>query len=331
MLAPHIATSLALKPYQVKPQANPAKKLMVLVRREDTTIQEVEVMEEYRRFTKKYFPKYEQKFLQFPEVFATKLKTEGFPEKKKNVEPAYSEWYTHAAGETAEYALFRFLEKEFSDRPALSMNSLEIRKLLLVSKQTLDKKRNERKELMKKKNPNIIELPLTEEELHFFEVLGNSVANLMKDVDEVIKCLFDGDGNTLEVNIEKFIKGSKIKDDKQIACRCLFRKITGPNFVNKETPNKEDVKNFIGYNIWKKNVDKNQEFDNVLIDKLTSNYLHFEVKSVTRDVGNHIEKGLKSQLIEGAQQLQFGKALFQDLIAPLCNLTSDWTYTGGPS
>ena len=80
---PHIASSFALKPYQVELQAKPTKKLMVRVRREDTTIQEIEVMEEYQRFTEKCFPKYEQKFLQFPEVFATKLKTEGFPEKKK--------------------------------------------------------------------------------------------------------------------------------------------------------------------------------------------------------------------------------------------------------
>ena len=59
---------------------------MVLVRREDTTIQEIEIMEEYCRFTQnkhEYFSKYEQKFLQFPEVFTTKLKTEGFPEKKE--------------------------------------------------------------------------------------------------------------------------------------------------------------------------------------------------------------------------------------------------------
>ena len=39
---------------------------------------------------------------------------------------------------------------------ALSISSLEIRKLLLVSKQTLKKKINERKELMKKNTPNIM-------------------------------------------------------------------------------------------------------------------------------------------------------------------------------
>ena len=58
----------------------------MLVRREDATIQEIEIMEEYCSIVdlqKKYFPKYEQKFLQFPEVFTTKLKTEGFPEKKE--------------------------------------------------------------------------------------------------------------------------------------------------------------------------------------------------------------------------------------------------------
>ena len=91
---------------------------------------------------------------------------------------------------------------------------------------------------------------MTEEELHFFEVLGNSAANLDKDDDEVIKCLFNGTGSTLKDNIEKFIKSSKKIDDKQIACRCLLRKITGPNFVNKETFYKEDVKNFVSYNIW---------------------------------------------------------------------------------
>ena len=49
----------------------------------------------------------------------------------------------------------------------------------------------------------------------------------------------------------------------------------------------------LSYNIWRRNVDKNQEFHNVLKDKLSSNYLHFEVKSVTREEGNYIEKGLK--------------------------------------
>ena len=67
------------------------------------------------------------------------------------------------------------------------------------------------------------------------------VVDESKNQNDVIKCLFDVTGNTLKANIEKFIKGSKIKDDKQIACRCLLRKITGPDIANKVTYNKEDV------------------------------------------------------------------------------------------
>ena len=60
--------------------------LDVQVRRQDTTVETVKLHQEYERFIKTEFPNFHKKYLQFPEVFAPKVKDsdkaiEGFLQK----------------------------------------------------------------------------------------------------------------------------------------------------------------------------------------------------------------------------------------------------------
>ena len=52
------------------------------------------------------------------------------------------------------------------------------------------------------------------------------------------------------------------------------------------------------------------------------------MKSVVRKEGNKKDKGLKSQFIEACKQLEAGKEVFLNIIAPACNLSQNWAYQG---
>ena len=75
-------------------------------------------------------------------------------------------------------------------------------------------------------------------------------------------------------------------------------------------------------------MDKNQEFDQFVLDKLSSLFLHLEVKSVVREEGKYKDKGLKGEFHEACSQLEAGKNMFMKTVAPACNLSQNWAYQG---
>ena len=129
----------ALARYQVSPgKPGYTANYDVRVRRQNTTIETVKLLEEYEHFTKEHFPHYQTQFYQVPEVFTMKVKdakkvVEGFPSLPAQ-DPQHKVWKTHALGDQAEYAVHRAIQRELGDRPAFSWNSFELKKLFFVAK-----------------------------------------------------------------------------------------------------------------------------------------------------------------------------------------------------
>jgi hypothetical protein len=219
-----MAYASVLERYHVVPATNPAgyqANFDVVVRWQDTSEERVKLFQEYENFTKTRFPQFQTKFLQFPEVFTSKVKDpgkaiEGFPQKGiSDVDPV---WLSHALGDKAESSLFQALEREFVGRPSLSWNGFEIRKLFLVAKETLKEERNQQK----LKNPHLLEVPLSKGELDLFKVLGNDLKHLTYTVEDVIKNLFDP-AYSLKINLQQFI-ASKLPKDVEVVCKNLLKR-----------------------------------------------------------------------------------------------------------
>ena len=56
--------------------------------------------------------------------------------------------------------------------------------------------------------------------------------------------------------------------------------------------------------------------------------INLEVKSVVREEGKYKDKGLKGEFHEACKQLEAGKNMFINTVAPACNLSQNWAYQG---
>ena len=297
----------------------------VKVRRQDASEKKVKLLQEYESFVKINFPHFQTQFIKFPEVFTSKVKDpakaiEGFAQKerKADVDPV---WLTHALGDKAESDLFQALERECAGRPAVSWNGFEMRKLFLVAKETLKEERNQQKLL----NPNLLEVPLTKGELELYRALGHDVKHLTDTVEDVLKKLF-GPVFSLKTNLRLYL-ARKLNKDVEVVCKDLLRKVSTTN----PTLNQKETENYIFYKLWKRVTDENQEFDQFLLDKGSSTFIHLEVKAVERLKGKHIDKGLRAEYNEACKQLERGKKMFLEVIAPTCDLSANWAYQGESS
>ena len=322
----------ALVRYQVSPgKPGYTANYDVRVRRQNTKTETVKLLEEYSHFTKEHFPHYQTQFYQVPEVFTQKVKdakkvVEGFPSlpAQDPQDPQHKVWKTHRLGDQAEYAVHQAIHRELQDRPAFSWNSFEIKKLFFVVKESL----KEDRDLARQKNPNVLEHPLVQGELTLFYALGHDVNNLKETVACIIQNLYDSNPqNPLESNLKKILK-SPLADNKdvEVSVKLLLRKIQNPN--NPLNPEKTEVENFLKFTLWNRMMDKNQEFDQFVLDKLSSLFLHLEVKSVVREEGKYKDKGLKGEFHEACSQLEAGRNMFMNTVAPACNLSQNWAYQG---
>jgi hypothetical protein len=321
----------ALARSQVVPTIKPGYQgdYTVQVRRQDTTVEEVSMLQEFSDFTKQHFPKHQTQFIQVPEVkYLGKVRVagkEGFPEKGLDkVDPV---WLNDALGDQAEYAVFRAIQAELGDRPALSWNSFELKKLFFVAKEAMKQER----EAARQENPDILEMSLTQRERELYNTLREDIKDLDKEVETVINFInSNAHNNTLDKILEKFIKSAAVKDKKdlEVVTKMLLRKIRNPK--KPLSPNESEVKNFISYNLWSRKIERNQVVDQLVLEKMSSLFLQLEVKSVLREEGKYVDKGLRGEHFRASTVLLKGKDMFHNIIAPACKLSANWAFQGKP-
>ena len=314
--------------------------LDVQVRRQDTTVETVKLHQEYERFLKKEFPNFYKEYLQFPEVFGGKVKDatkaiEGFYQKekrqKKNDNADEAEWHSRAAGDQAESDLFHYLQKHFFGRPAMSYNGFQMGKVFKVAKETVKEEREKRR----KQHINLLDVDLSNNEKILFKMLGQQISVLNQDVETIMVALFDQidldviDEASLKINIEK---GLIAKDNKGI-CKQLLGKIAHifKTQVIERDLNRGEIQSFVSAKLYDQITKKNQEFDQFIIDRKSSTFMHFEIKSVERLPDNFSNKNLKVEYEKACKQIKLGKEMFLRFLAPNRNLSSNWAYQGKSS
>ena len=98
--------------------------------------------------------------------------------------------------------------------------------------------------------------------------------------------------------------------------------------VQTQNPDQKEIQSFMTHHLWKRIIEKNQEFDQFVIDKLSSVFMHFEVKSVERQRDKYLDRGLRAEYNKACEQIKLGKEMFRDIIAPVCDLSNKWSYQG---
>ena len=305
--------------------------LDVQVRRQDTTVETVKLHQEYERFIKTEFPDFQKMYLQFPEVFAPKVKDsekaiEGFLQKPGSDNAV---WLTHAVGDKAESDVFYDVEKQFRNRTAVSYNGFQLGSVFKVAKETIKDERNKRRE----QNNDILDVPLSNSEMDLYRLLGQDPTELTDCVDGIVKNLFGEDDcdeidkNRLKDNIDL------ITTENKWVCKLLPGKIE--HFFNTQNIqrnlSKQEIHSFVINKIFERNIKKNQELDQLVVDKKSSTVIQVEIKSVQRFKGNFHDKGLNREFTKACEQIGQGKEMFLRVLAPNSNLSSNWGFQGKSS
>ena len=307
--------------------------LDVQVRRQDTNMETVKLHQEYERFIKTEFPNFQKNYLQFPEVFAPKVKDsdkaiEGFLQKHGSDNAV---WLTHAVGDKAESDVFYDVEKQFRNRTAVSYNGFQLGSVFKVAKETIKDERNKRRE----QHNDILDVYLSNDELYLYRLLGQDPAELKDCVDGIVKKLFGEDDcdeidkNRLKDNIDKNL----ITTENKWVCKLLLGKIENLFKTQNIQRNlsKQEILSFVINKIFDKNINKNQELDQLVVDKKSSTVIQVEIKSVERFKDNFHDKGLRREFKKACEQIGHGKEMFLRVLAPNSNLSSNWGFQGKSS
>ena len=234
-------------------------------------------------------------------------------------------------GDQAESIVFYELEKQFLLRPALSWNGFQLGSVFKVAKEAVKEERTKRRE----QNLHVLDVPLSKIELDLYGLLGHDDTELTEQVDGIMANLFfqtvmdEIDEATLKKNMDK----SLISNENKWICKLLLGKIANifkTQNIERNLSNKE-IHSFVMNKMFDKKVNKNQEFDQLIIDKKSSTVMQVEIKSVERNENNYNDKGLRGEYKKACEQIRLGRDLFLQVLAPNSNLSTKWGYQGNSS
>ena len=160
----------------------------VTVKRQDSTVEKVMLMDELNSFLDCHEPDAVNKYLSYPKSFEYDEKKlqhiEGFPEKarpwsnmqssrrtaggKDQEEKDKEQWRKAALGLSSESKIFQMLETQFESRPSLMLNNIETEKMLQLVRESAKFSLGQSRKLM----PHLFSVPLTSEERILAEALG---------------------------------------------------------------------------------------------------------------------------------------------------------------
>ena len=167
----------------------------VRVRRQDSTIENVMLMDEMVAFLDKEMPNAVNNYMAYPQSFdynQVALKgIQGFPEEARTRFSRSSqcgprdrehilreEWRQRALGDSSEAKTFRALETLFQSRPSLLLTGVKVERVLQVARQAAKYSLGQ----ARKKSPQLFSVPLTTEERMLAEALGNDPQQLERQI-----------------------------------------------------------------------------------------------------------------------------------------------------
>ena len=313
----------------------------VTVRRQDSTTENVMLMDELVRFLDAVEPDALNKQLRYPKSFQynedSLYHIHGFPEEartrfarsnqKIDKEVGVREqWRRRALGDSSEAKTVLALEKLFQRRTSLLLTVVKAEKILTLGRQSA------KHSLIKarKQDPKMFSLPLTVEERLLAEALGYDLLQLESEISYLIALTPQTPSISRKdllaaVKAKKVRPGFQLMDDGEKCqyIRTMTREVH--QMFNKSRRghlSSDEVANHLTRFLL--DLEKKDEFDLLLADKASSTFFQVEVKSFPQD-GIYNEEGLKRALKKANENMGKGNKFFQNALAPACQLSPSWT------
>ena len=323
------------------------KKVQVQVKRQDSTVVQASLHDEFHRLIDTALPDCHNQFLVQPPVFKydqSKLnQTEGFPEVARDRLTGtvlgnrggvhhrdLARWTQSGLADTAEDLSCQAVVRAFSGAPGLLFNGLKREKLFSVARRALGF------------GGHAARGPINQQEREFYQLVGVDIDNLSQDTTSLVEELFPVptisslQERDLLANLTQALRvvkpayaelsveaQNKYRDKLKNCIQKEYQSAVG-NLLTKTEVHSFLVRHFVIF------LDLLDEYDSLLVDCSSSSLLHLEVKSWPQDPGDlgspgSTPPGLKSNVDKANLQLGKGLNLFNNVLGPAALLSPCWT------
>ena len=309
--------------------------LKVRVRRQDTTIEEVSLMEENANYLKNNYPNFTSEFNVFEEmvhsvVVEKNLKVEGFPYASSQPDGKEYIFRQKGKGKCEEDKIMGWLMAEGVEGSFL-WNGFKPEWICKALQQTLAFNYRQMKD-----NSSELDCPLSSEEKTYYQAvlardMGEFAATVTSFVEDIFKSKdilgIDEFKKAIDNSKEKpFYEELSEKAKKTLKNRIKTHITQSLKKTNKNSLEKEETKNSL-QRFFLVELKSDDEFDVILVDGRTKTVYQFEVKSYPQD-GKFTTENLSNVLEKANTQLEKGHNFFEQVVFPVAKIGTDWTMKG---
>ena len=304
----------------------------VRVRRQNSTIENVKLMEELLRFTDEQFPDAVNKYLALPQAFQFNQNAlkhiQGFPEEAEKRTDVDKDWKSKALGDSSEANAFRAIETLFQKRKSLLLTGLKTNDLFKLARESAHCSKKQ-----KQKSNKMFSYPLTNEERMFFEASGIDLLEHETQLKSLVAATpqspnISRDGLMVTITSHTERPGFDLLDDegKRKYVKTMTREVDQMFKKGKEKGKKDLSPDEVVSHLIRpllNFIEKHSEFDFLLADRDSSTFFQVEVKSFPQ--GESQDTATLAKNMETLnKQLAKGDKFFQKVLAPASHFSSSW-------
>ena len=304
----------------------------VKVRRQNSTIENVKLMEELLRFTDEQFPDAVNKYLALPQAFQYNQNAlkhiQGFPEEAEKRTVVDKDWKSKALGDCSEAKAFRALETLFQKRQSLLLTGLKTGEIFKLARESAHCSKKQ-----KQKSNKMFSYPLTNEERMFFEASGVDLLELETQLKSLVAATpqspnISRDNLVATITSQTERPGFDSLDDegKRKYVKTMTREVDQMFKKGKEKGKKDLSPDEVVSHLIRpllNFIEKHSEFDFLLADRSSSTFFQVEVKSFPQ--GESQDTATLAKNMETLnKQLAKGDKFFQKVLAPASHFSSSW-------
>ena len=272
--------------------------ITVMVKRKDAVVENVNLLDEFRRIIDSDLPDFSKKFIKMPSSFRFDLaklnKIEGFPEKAReivekqkvkggvNLDKGLDKWAEIAQAENAENQGIIALEGAFKESAGLLWSGLKKEKLFMLVRRTLGFSGNQTGQAS----------PM---DIKFYEMIGIDVDSFNNDVSTLVSHIFLNPANSslserdIISNLTPALRiikpafsglhkeaQNKYRQKLEGHIKQTFKAVNAESqggTMSKDQLQVSLTRHLLAY------LDRKDEFDTVIFDRTSSTLIHQEVKS----------------------------------------------------
>ena len=321
----------------------------IRLKRTSSVVESAKLMDEFLQLVDRDIPDFATKLTRIPHIFqydqAKLNQTQGFPEVarkmlnpvgQKNINKELNNWAKNAQADKGEEDSYNAILRAFSGSAGLFVSGLKKEKMFEVVRRALDFAGNQQGGQSRTGQ-------LTDLEKTFYKMLGIDMDKFIQEMAVFMDKLFPNPSTTS-------LSEQELKANLKPALRDIK---PAYNDLNKEAQKKyrEKLDRLIeksyrarSHHAWARGdveialtrhflvyLDRDDEFDSLLIDPSSSTFLLCETKSWPQDPGviqTQDVTGLSSNLEKADLQLGRGRDFFNTVLGPITNMSVSWTFLG---